>query len=92
MQKSVFIGLELFISALLYKNLLNSFTCFRCILSPMKSPVWLCPLAAFRYSTFFLRNVGVSLLENASHLGLPVPEKLKAVLSQLHNKDDKEEQ
>jgi phage-related holin len=34
-----------------------------------------------------LSNEGVSLLENAAHLGLPVPEKLKAVLSQLHNKD-----
>ncbi len=39
---------------------------------------------------FYLSNEGVSLLENAAHLGLPVPEKLKAVLSQLHNKDEKE--
>ena len=39
---------------------------------------------------FYLSNEGVSLLENAAHLGLPVPEKLKAVLSQLHNKDDTE--
>ncbi len=37
---------------------------------------------------FYLSNEGVSLLENASHLGLPVPEKLKAILSQLHNKED----
>ncbi len=36
---------------------------------------------------FYLSNEGVSLLENAAHLGLPVPEKPKAVLSQLHNKD-----
>jgi phage-related holin len=36
---------------------------------------------------FYLSNEGVSLLENAAHLGLPVPEKLKAVLSQLHDKD-----
>ena len=36
---------------------------------------------------FYLSNEGVSLLENAAHLGLPVPDKLKAVLSQLHNKD-----
>ena len=34
---------------------------------------------------------GVSLLENAAHLGLPVPEKLKAVLSQLHDKDQEDE-
>ena len=39
---------------------------------------------------FYLSNEGVSLLENASHLGLPIPEKLKAILSQLHNKSDKE--
>ncbi len=37
---------------------------------------------------FCLSNEGVSLLENAAHLGLPALEKLKAVLSQLHNKDD----
>ena len=37
---------------------------------------------------FYLSNEGVSLLENAAHMGLPVPEKLKVVLSQLHNKDD----
>ena len=28
---------------------------------------------------FYLSNEGVSLLENAAHLGLPIPEKLKAV-------------
>ena len=32
-------------------------------------------------------NEEVSLLVNAAHLGLPVPEKLKAVLSQLRDKD-----
>ena len=37
---------------------------------------------------FYLSNEGVSLLENASHLGLPVPEKLKEILSQLHNRQD----
>lgn len=35
---------------------------------------------------FYLSNEGVSVLENASRLGLPIPEKLKAVLSQLHDK------
>lgn len=35
---------------------------------------------------FYLSNEGVSLLENAAHLGLPIPEKLKAVLTQLHKK------
>ena len=35
---------------------------------------------------FYISNEGVSLVENAAHLGLPVPEKMKAVLEQLHNK------
>ena len=33
---------------------------------------------------FYLSNEGVSLIENTAHLGLPVPEKIKEVLSQLH--------
>ena len=37
---------------------------------------------------FYLSNEGVSLLENAAHLGLPIPEKLKAILAQLNNRDD----
>ena len=34
---------------------------------------------------FFVSNEGVSLLENASRIGLPVPPKLKEILSQLHH-------
>ena len=37
---------------------------------------------------FYLSNEGVSLLENAGHLGLPIPEKLKAVLEQLHRQSE----
>lgn len=37
---------------------------------------------------FYLSNEGISILENAAHLGLPIPEKLKTVLEQLHNRDD----
>lgn len=37
---------------------------------------------------FYISNEGVSLTENAAHLGLPVPEKLKAVLEQLHNREE----
>ena len=37
---------------------------------------------------FYLSNEGVSLLENSAHLGLPIPEKLKEVLQQLHRKED----
>lgn len=40
---------------------------------------------------FYLSNEGVSMLENAAHLGLPIPEKLKGILAQLHNRDDKTE-
>jgi len=39
---------------------------------------------------FYLSNEGVSLLENAGHLGLPIPEKLKDVLEQLHDRAEKE--
>ena len=41
---------------------------------------------------FYLSNEGVSLLENAAHLGLPVPEKLKDVLEQLHDRAEKEQE
>lgn len=41
---------------------------------------------------FYLSNEGVSLVENAAHLGLPIPEKLKAVLEQLHDRAEKEDQ
>ena len=40
---------------------------------------------------FYLSNEGVSLIENAAHLGLPIPEKLKSVLEQLHDRAEKEE-
>lgn len=40
---------------------------------------------------FYLSNEGVSLLENAAHLGLPVPEKMKEILEQLHDRAEKTE-
>ena len=40
---------------------------------------------------FYMSNEGLSLLENAAHVGLPIPDKLKDILSQLHDKDRKEE-
>ena len=39
---------------------------------------------------FYLSNEGISILENAAHIGLPIPQKLKDVLGQLHNKGDEE--
>jgi toxin secretion/phage lysis holin len=38
---------------------------------------------------FYIANEGVSLPENATAIGLPVPDKLKDVLAQLHGKDEK---
>lgn len=39
---------------------------------------------------FYISNEGVSLLENAAHIGLPVPEKLKDVLAQLHDREKRD--
>ena len=41
---------------------------------------------------FYLSNEGVSMLENAAHLGLPVPDKLKGVLAQLHGRMDEQQE
>lgn len=38
---------------------------------------------------FYLSNEGISILENSSKIGLPIPEKLKDVLFQLREKEDK---
>lgn len=40
---------------------------------------------------FYISNEGVSLLENAAHLGLPIPEQMKAVLEQLHDRTKEDE-
>jgi len=40
---------------------------------------------------FYLSNEGLSVLENATHIGLPVPDRLKDILSQLHNRSGKDE-
>ena len=33
---------------------------------------------------FYMSNEGLSLLENAAHIGLPIPDKLRDILAQLH--------
>lgn len=38
---------------------------------------------------FYISNEGVSILENSARIGLPIPEKLKDILTQLKNKGDK---
>ncbi len=40
---------------------------------------------------FYISNEGVSLLENATYLGLPVPKKIKLILEQLHDRSEKED-
>lgn len=40
---------------------------------------------------FYISNEGVSLLENVGYLGLPIPEKIKDVLEQLHDRAESEE-
>lgn len=37
---------------------------------------------------FYLSNEGISVLENASHIGMPVPKKLKDILQQLEEDDN----
>jgi toxin secretion/phage lysis holin len=43
---------------------------------------------------FYLSNEGISFLENAARLGLPIPPKIREVLAQLTDKDggDKNDQ
>ena len=41
---------------------------------------------------FYLSNEGLSILENSGKLGLPIPERLKEILAQLHNRKDPEEE
>ena len=41
---------------------------------------------------FYLSNEGLSILENAAILGLPIPEQLKKVLKQIKNRDGSERQ
>lgn len=40
---------------------------------------------------FYISNEGVSVLENAGHLGLPVPARLLNVLEQLHEDAEQED-
>ncbi len=39
---------------------------------------------------FYIANEGISLLENISNLGVPIPNKLRNALEQLNKDDDKE--
>ena len=35
---------------------------------------------------FYVANEGISIMENAGRMGLPIPEKMKGVFQQLHDK------
>ncbi|MFQ7842274.1 MAG: holin family protein [Thomasclavelia spiroformis] len=41
---------------------------------------------------FYIANEGISLLENISNLGVPIPAKIKDALEQLNNKEESEKQ
>ncbi|SFR92228.1 toxin secretion/phage lysis holin [[Clostridium] aminophilum] len=41
---------------------------------------------------FYLSNEGLSILENAAHLGLPIPRRLRKALRQLHERIEDEEE
>lgn len=41
---------------------------------------------------FYISNEGLSLVENAAYLGLPIPTKFHKVLEQLHDRSEKEDE
>ena len=41
---------------------------------------------------FYISNEGLSVVENAAYLGLPIPTKLHKVLEQLHDRAEKEDE
>ena len=49
-------------------------------------------IEGLRYVTisFYLANEGISVVENASILGLPIPQKIKDVLDQLKSSSNEE--
>ena len=40
---------------------------------------------------FYIANEGISIVENAAALGLPVPQKIKNVLEQIKNKSGEDD-
>ena len=40
---------------------------------------------------FYMSNEALSLFENAAHIGLPIPDKLREALAQLHGRKDEDD-
>lgn len=49
------------------------------------------PAAMSAVMLFYIANEGISIVENASALGLPVPKKLTSIMEQIKNKSESEE-
>ena len=49
------------------------------------------PAAMSAVMLFYIANEGISIIENAAALGLPVPEKLKDIMEQIKTKGESEE-
>ena len=49
------------------------------------------PVAMSAVMLFYIANEGISIIENASALGLPVPQKLKDIMEQIREKGENED-
>lgn len=49
------------------------------------------PAAMSAVMLFYIANEGISIIENAASLGLPVPKKLTSIMEQIKNKSESEE-
>ena len=50
------------------------------------------PAAMSAVMLFYIANEGISIVENASALGLPVPKKITDLMEQIRNKSESEEE
>lgn len=50
------------------------------------------PAAMSAVMLFYMANEGISIIENAAALGLPVPKKLTSIMGQIRNKSESEDE